>query len=189
MPAPIRTARVCAGSASSLVWHGLFGRVPSQHMDTLVINISWEYFLGIMGGLIAIAYYSNGRFTALETTVVWLKELLTDLLLTAENQEAKLFKNGSPVSLTSKGYHALARSGLRSYIDANKKRLLSQLGDLAPDNRYDVQRQAFNFLAELSFEDPLERHLNSFAFANGMSATLLRRVGAIYLRDLIVQSD
>jgi hypothetical protein len=158
-------------------------------MDTLVINISWEYFLGIMGGLIAIAYYTNGRFTALETTDAWLKELLTDLLLNAENQQAKLFKNGSPVSLTTKGYHALARSGLRSYIDANKKELLSQFGDMPSAEAYELQGRAFSLLDNLSFDEPVTRHLYKFAFANGLSTSLLRRVGAIYLRDVVAQSD
>lgn len=158
-------------------------------MDTLVINISWEYFLGIIGGLIGIAYYANGRFTALETNAAWMKELLTELLLDSENQKAKLFDNGSAVSLTTKGYHALARSGLRSYIDVNKGRLLSQFGDITRSDPYELQRRAFRLLDELSFDDPVARHLNRFAFANGMSTTLLRRVGAIYLRGLVVESE
>ena len=54
-------------------------------MDGLTINISREYFLGMMGSLIAIAYYTNGRFTALETTVEWLKETVTELMLDSEN--------------------------------------------------------------------------------------------------------
>jgi hypothetical protein len=108
MPAPIRTARVCAGSASSLVWHGLFGRVPLRHMDSLVINISWEYFLGIMGGLIAIAYYTNGPFTALETTDAWLKELLTDLLLNAENNA---LPTGCPRTATSGSFSVIREYG------------------------------------------------------------------------------
>ena len=128
-------------------------------MDTLVINISWEYFLGIMGGLIAIAYYANGRFTALETNVAWLKEMVTELQLDWENQKAELFKNSSAVSLTTKGYHALARSGLRSYIDANKKRLLSQFGDTTRSDPYELQRRAFHLLADLSFDDPVATHL------------------------------
>ena len=31
----------------------------------LTINISWEFFLGIFGTLIAFAYYANGRLTLL----------------------------------------------------------------------------------------------------------------------------
>ena len=153
-------------------------------MDTLVINISWEFFLSILGSLIVIAYSTNGRFTALETDVGWLKEAISELLIRAENVPAKLFKNGSPVSLTATGYHVLNRSGLRSYIDAKRKSLLAALKPGSLSDPYDVQRQAFRLFAELPFEEPVAQHLKQFAYNNGISTDLLRRVGAIYLRDI-----
>jgi hypothetical protein len=156
-------------------------------MDTLSINISWEFFLTVMGSLIALAYYANGRFTGLETNVDWLKETISELLINAENVRTKLFKNGSPVSLTPTGYHVLARSGLRSYVDAKRQALLSDL--LVSSNRYELQRRAFHLLAELRFEDPVARHLHDFAFAHGVSTDLLRRIAAIYLRDIATQSN
>ena len=48
-------------------------------MTDLVINVNWEYFLGIVGSIVALAYYANGRFTRLETSVEWLKQALQDL--------------------------------------------------------------------------------------------------------------
>jgi hypothetical protein len=156
-------------------------------MDTLSINISWEFFLTVMGSLIALAYYANGRFTGLETNVDWLKTTISELLINAENVRTKLFKNGSPVSLTPNGYHVLARSGLRSYVDAKRNALLSALH--TSSDQYDLQRKAFQLLAELRFEDPVARRLHDFAFANGVSTDLLRRVAAIYLRDLASQSN
>lgn len=158
-------------------------------MNTLVINIGWEYFLGVMGGLIVIAYYANGRFTALETNYAWLKEVLSELQIDFENQKAKLFERNSAVSLTAKGYDALARSGLRSYIDANRSQLRSQFGDLAELDSYELQRRAFRLLADLTFDAAVTRHLNTYAFVNGMSTTVLRRVGAIYLRDIVQRSE
>lgn len=157
-------------------------------MDGLVISISWEYFLGVMGSLIAIAYYTNGRFTALETTVEWLKETVNELSLDSENHRTKLFKNGSPVSLTPTGYHVLGRSGLKSYIDAKREALLPALKAPTLSDPYELQRRAFHLLADLRFEDIVERHLNNFAFTNGISTDLLRRVGAIYLRDIAIGS-
>ena len=158
-------------------------------MDTLAINISWEFFLALLGSLIAIAYYSNGRFTALEIDVGWLKETISELLITAENVRTKLFKNGSPVSLTPTGYLVLQRSGLRSYIEAKKRMLLAALRIRATSDPYELQRNAFRLLAELSFEDIVAHHLNEFAFANGISTDLLRRIAAIHLRDIAVQSN
>jgi len=158
-------------------------------MDTIVITISWEYFLGVMGALIGIAYYSNGRFTAVETDIGWLKEMISELSIKAENVSAKLFKNDSPVSLTSTGYHALARCGLRSFIDAHRRTLLSVLNTESLSDRYEIQRRAFSLLAELALDEPVARHLRSFAFSNGMSTTILRRAAAIYLRDLAVAQN
>jgi hypothetical protein len=157
-------------------------------MDTLVINISWEFFLSLVGSLIAIAYFTNGRFTALETDVGWLKETLSELLIRAENIPTKLFKNVSPVSLTAAGYHVLQRSGLKSYIDTKKQPLLAALNRGALSDPYDVQRHAFRLFAELPFEQAVGQHLKSFAYNNGISTDLLRRVGAIYLRDIAVGS-
>jgi hypothetical protein len=155
-------------------------------MDTLVINISWEFFLGVMGSLIAIAYFTNGRFTGLETDVEWLKETISELLITAENVRTKVFKNGSPVSLTATGYHVLARSGLKSYVDTKRRTLLSALAGTTSDP-YELQRKAFRLLAELRLESAVAHHLNNFAFANGISTVLLRRIAGIYLRDIATQ--
>jgi hypothetical protein len=157
-------------------------------MDGLVISISWEYFLGVMGSLIAIAYYTNGRFTALETTVEWLKETVNELSLDSENHRTKLFKNGSPVSLTPSGYNVLRNSGLKSYIDARLQKLLPALKTPTLFDQYELQCRAFHLLADLPFGDVVERHLNNFAFTNGISTDLLRRVGAIYLRDIVIGS-
>ena len=155
-------------------------------MDAIVINIGWEYFLGVMGSLIALAYYSNGRFTALETDIGWLKEMISELSIKAENATTKLFKNGSPVSLTSSGYHVLARCGLRSFVDAHRRTLLASLNAESLSDRYEIQRRAFSLLAELTLDDAVARHLRNFAFSNGLSTTILRRAAAIYLRDMAV---
>ena len=48
-------------------------------MNGITIYVDWAYFLGIVGTLIGIAYYANGRFTKIETTVEWLKEILLEI--------------------------------------------------------------------------------------------------------------
>ena len=48
-------------------------------MNGLTIYVDWQYFLGILGALIGMAYYANGRFTKIETTVEWLKEILLEI--------------------------------------------------------------------------------------------------------------
>jgi hypothetical protein len=48
-------------------------------MNGITIYVDWSYFLGIVGTLIGIAYYANGRFTKIETTIEWLKETLLEI--------------------------------------------------------------------------------------------------------------
>ena len=54
-------------------------------MNGLIIYINWEYFFGVIGVLIGIAYYANGRLTRLETSVEWLKDTLKALKSELEN--------------------------------------------------------------------------------------------------------
>ena len=54
-------------------------------MNGITVYIDWAYFLGIVGTLIGIAYYANGRFTKIETTVEWLKEILLEIKERLEN--------------------------------------------------------------------------------------------------------
>ncbi len=155
-------------------------------MNDLVINVSWDYFLGILSSIGALAYYTSGRFTRLETNVEWLSDAVRDLTIRAENIPSKLFKTGSPVSLTAAGYRHLEQkqSGLKSYIDRRKDVLVWQLRASAPFDRYRVQNSAFRLLAHIRFDDAFGRQLNAFAFDRGISTDLLRRVAAIYLRDI-----
>ena len=48
-------------------------------MNDLIIYINWEYFLGLLGAIIGIAYYANGRLTRVETSLEWLKDALRQL--------------------------------------------------------------------------------------------------------------
>jgi hypothetical protein len=156
-------------------------------MNNVIININWEYFLGLVGTIIALAYYANGRFTRLETSVEWLTETFRGLKIASENGSMKLFDTASPVSLTTVGWHVLKESGLESYIDTHEGRLTAHCRQDPSSDRYEIQSSAFNIFANWKFDRPFERQLNEFAFANGMSPDLLRRVGAVYLRDLISQ--
>ena len=150
----------------------------------LTIIINWEYFLGILGTLIALAYYANGRLTRLETNFDWLADAVRDLIIKTENLSAKAFEIGSPVSLTATGERLLRDSGLKSYIDHRKDELTIRLRARAPFDLYSIQESAFRLFDRIPLDDPFARHLNKFAYRNGTSTDLLRRVAAIYLRDI-----
>jgi hypothetical protein len=56
-------------------------------MNGITIYVNWAYFLGIIGTLIGIAYYANGRFTKIETTVEWLKQILLEIKAELERRD------------------------------------------------------------------------------------------------------
>ena len=152
----------------------------------IAINIGWEYFLGIIGMVVALAYYANGRLTRLETNFDWLAAGLRDLSIKIENVSAKAFEVSSPISLTATGERLLRDSGLKSYIDRRRDELSTQLRLSAPLDPYAIQESSFSLLDRISLDDSFARNLNKFAFRTGTSTALLRRVGAIYLRDITV---
>jgi hypothetical protein len=152
----------------------------------LTINISWEFFLGLFGTLIAFAYYASGRLTRLETNFDWLVDAVRDLTIKVENVSAKAFETGSPISLTATGEQLLRDSGLKSYIDHRRNELTAQLRARAPLDLYTVQENAFRLFDRIYLDESFARDLNKFAYRNGTSTDLLRRVGAIYLRDVAV---
>jgi len=53
-------------------------------MNDVIIYINWEYFLGLLGTIIGIAYYSNGRLTKVETSLEWLKDAVRELRIRVE---------------------------------------------------------------------------------------------------------
>ncbi len=177
------TVRMCA-YANSSVWIRRAQRLSSG--DMLTINIGWEFFLGIIGTLIALAYYANGRLTRLDTNFDWLADAVRDLTIKVENIAAKAFEAGSPISLTATGEQLLQDSGFKSYIDRHRDELTVRLRENAAFDLYTIQGNAFRLLDHITLDDSFARHLNKFAYKNGASTDLLRRVGAIYLRDIAV---
>src|SRR5712671_3806416 len=133
----------------------------------LTINVTWEYFLGIFGTLIALAYYANGRFTRIETNFDWLADAVRDLTVRTENVSAKAFEIGSPISLTATGEQLLRDSGLKSYIDHRRDNLTTRLRAQAPLDLYTVQESAFLLFGHIALDESFARHLNKFAFRNG----------------------
>lgn len=152
------------------------------------IHISWEYFLGIMAGLVAVAWYSNGRFTALETSMTWVKEKLGELKLANDNAQNPAFGAKSPVNLNATGEKWIEESGLKEYIDKNREYFLGICKDKKETNPYEVQDYIFKLFDELKFDPAFEDKLKKFAFEKGTTMGILRRIGGIYLRNLCLES-
>lgn len=153
-------------------------------MDGLIIKIDWTYFLGIMGGLIGIAWYASGKFSKSETLLDTIDKRLTNV----EGRFIGAFQSQSPISLTVKGNNLLQYSGLKKYIDDNKSVLSSKCkSKKSLTNAYDVQEVAFDCLDNLSFSNEFETKIKEFSFQQGVDMALMRRVGGIYLRKLLLE--
>jgi hypothetical protein len=150
----------------------------------LTINIGWEFFLGIIGTLIALAYYANGRLTRIEANFDWLSQAVRDITIKADNISARAFDASSPISLTATGEQLLRDSGLKSYVDRRRDELTTLLQVEAPFDPYTIQERAFRLFDSIPLDETFGRNLNKFAFRTGNTTGLLRRVAAIYLRDV-----
>lgn len=151
-------------------------------MQTITINIEWYYFLGIMGSLILIAWYTSARFTALETSMQWVKEILNDVKIAFDNTTTNkpAFSSLSPINLTPTGEEWLIKSGL----DTHKNELMKTCEEKRGTNPYEVQKYIFRIFDTLDFEPDFEDKLKEFAFGKGITMNIMRRVGAIYFRNL-----
>ena len=156
-------------------------------MQGLTINISWEYFLGIFAGLIAIAWYSGGRFNKIEESIKWLKDTVNEIKTSVDNQKTPVFTSQSPLRLNDIGKNWLVESGLKDYIDTRRKLFLKYCEDKKNTNPYEVQQCIFSMFDTLKFEQDIENKLEKFAYEKGTTMNVVRRVGAIYLRDLCIK--
>jgi hypothetical protein len=150
----------------------------------MTIHISWEYFLGIVGVIIAIGIHSHGRFTVLETSMDWVKDTMGELKLAIDNINTKAFASHSPVNLTVAGENWLAESGLKQYLDTNKDELLKVCEEKKTTNPYEVQAHVFKYFDTMIFKDNFEDKLKKFAFEKGLTMETVRRIGAIYFRNM-----
>jgi hypothetical protein len=128
-------------------------------MQNLVIDVSWEWTLGIVGILIAGAWYASRRFTALETSMEWVKEVLRDLKISSDNAATPAFGTHSPVNLNQTGEEWIVESGLKEYIENNKDYFLKECQEEKNKNPYEVQKRAFRLLDEVAFDPALEVRL------------------------------
>ena len=104
-----------------------------------------------------------------------------------EGRFSNAFANASPIALLPKGQEILLSSGLKTYIDAHKHELIQQCcKDHKNLTQYDIQELAFTFFEQLNFGE-FEVALKEVSFTNGMSIETIKRIGAIYFRDILLQ--
>jgi len=119
--------------------------------------------------------------------MTWVKEILNDLKVGSDNASNPVFGHGSPVTLNQMGDVWLVESGLKDYLDTNKVDMLNMCEEKRSTNPYEVQNHIFKHFDTMSFKDDFEDKLKKFAFEKGTTMNVVRRVGAIYFRDLCLK--
>lgn len=152
--------------------------------EGLTINVSWEYFLGVVAALIGIAWYSGRKFSRIETSIEWLKATVNEMKVGLDNQKAPAFVTESPVNLNARGKEWLEKSGLKSFIDNQKIDLMQICEDKRSLNPYDIQEFIFDYFDNLEFPEEIAGKLKKFAFNQGTTMNMIRRIGGIYFRNI-----
>lgn len=157
------------------------------YTNCMTIIIGWEYFLGIFVSLVGIAWYSSARFTKLETSMKWVEGILKEIKVSSDNASTPAFASTSPINLTATGEKWLVESGLKQYIDTNKEMLIKFCMEKQESNPYEVQKHIFKLWDDMDFDKGFEDNLKQFAFSKGTTMLVVRRVGAIYHRNLCLE--
>ena len=165
-------------------------------MDSINITIDWVYFLGIMGVLLLIAWNASGKFSKLETDMTWvkkdmgwIKKTLNELKLGNDNKSTSAFMAHSPVSLTDKGISILNESGMKAFVDTSESILSKKCLACSSKNPYQIQQHIFDLFDSLKFPEKEFAEFQHFAFEKGISIEIIRRVGAIYYRDIFLKNN
>ncbi len=158
-------------------------------MENLVINIGVGESLTIIfsgiGLLVSGAWFLSSRLTRVETKVDGFDTRLTNF----EGRFDNAFGSASPISLKPTGAKALEESGLKKWIDDNKERLVLDCENKNNlKNQYNIQECAFKFFDSVDFGDFNEK-LKKSAFLYGWSIEIMRRIGGIYFRDILLKKN
>lgn len=149
-------------------------------MNGLTINISWEYFLGIMGALIVGAWYLSDRFATIKTTLNSISEKLETLW------KDRFAPSNSPRQLNDIGNGILEKSGIKNIVDEKKTKLLELVRGKGATNAYDAEKAIEEVMSNLPTHCPdITNKLKDGAFKTGADINALLFVGSIYLRNQI----
>lgn len=152
---------------------------------TFVIYIGIYKLLGLVVSLILGTWYLSHRLTKVETTV----NLFGARLTTIEGRIDSSFAGASPMRLLERGEKILNDSGLKKYLDDNKKSLIASCDDKGSmTNPYDIQTSAFKFMESYDFGNEMEDSIKKTAFDYGTNLSTVRRIAGIYFRDFCLEA-
>ncbi len=164
-------------------------------MDTITLINRGIVSIGIPTIVVALIYIGR-KLQALDSLEKMVeKEIKPDLknvrerFSALEGKMSGYTKSYSPIALTPEGAKLLQSSGLKQYIEEYQNRMLEFCNEnLDMDTAYDIQESVFYYFEhELIFEEAFENQLKEYAYAHGVSTEVIRRLGAIYFRDICLK--
>lgn len=146
----------------------------------IIIYISTAKMLVGIGAIIAATWIVARKFGHIETKIETFDIRLTGI----ESKSSGSLQTQSPIQLTEKGNRILEGSGLKAYIDQETENLYKSVCSGKMDTPYDVQENVFGFFGEYVFPSETENRLKTFAYNEGVSFEVVKRIGAVYFRDI-----
>lgn len=164
-------------------------------MDTITLINRGIVSIGIPT-IVAVLIYIGRKLQALDSLEKMMeKEIKPDLknvrerFSALEGKMSGYTKSYSPIALTPDGEALLQGSGLKAYIDQHQDKMFEFCNEnLDMDTAYDIQESAFYYFEhELTFDEAFENGMKEYAYAQGVSTEVIRRLGAIYFRDICLK--
>ncbi len=94
-----------------------------------------------------------------------------------------------PTYLTEEGYRILTESGLRRYIDGYKEMFVDLIehSHTDPQSIVVTERASIEFFENVELDPDFKEDLKEYSKESKQSTGTLKRIGGIYLRDLVLE--
>lgn len=141
----------------------------------------------ILGTFLVLVFKIGGLHT-----IIVKMEPLVDKIPAMEVKVTELWRfrmanNDSPMVLNDKGLIILKESGINELVDLNYHAILSKVRNLSPPNAYQAQETIVMVVKELINDPILKNNIEAGAYKSGVDVETVLFVGALYIRDKILQ--
>lgn len=161
-------------------------------IGTFIAELAVSAVVGGAGALLALGTYREKikriekDHEKLDVKVTEMKSELDKLLefktSATKYIDSKIYKDQSPLSLTTYGQKLVTDSGFKEIFENTKDDLVSMLEQQNPSSQYDVQEKARALMDSLTEYAPFEL-IKKYAFEHGADFGQILRAGGILLRD------
>lgn len=176
------------------------------------ISLSWEaigIIIGAVASVLGIVFAFGKSFEKLSNhdkrmvEIENSREKLVDKLDNISNKLSRLTgqvqhmlnqdigedlaESHSPIQLNAQGKKVLEDSGIEKVIDPRFNDIVQSVKEKNPKNSYQVQEAVFEVVYDLQSDENLKNTIEEGAFKSGRSPLQVLYVGALNIRDRVIQ--